>query len=43
MDVSTSIESSEKEFNNSYGISDDLLCVLKTLGYSLFTDEVDEE
>ncbi|OUM67722.1 hypothetical protein PIROE2DRAFT_58591 [Piromyces sp. E2] len=39
MDVSTSISYSEEEFNNSYGISDDLLCVLRTLGYTLFTDE----
>ena len=43
MDVSTSINYSEEEYNNSYGISDDLLCVLRTLGYTLFTDEVDGE
>jgi len=39
MDSSTSISYSEEQFNNSYGISDDLLCVLRTLGYTLFTDE----
>ncbi|KAG4083211.1 hypothetical protein H8356DRAFT_1437134 [Neocallimastix lanati (nom. inval.)] len=37
------VNCSEKEFNNSYGISDELICVLKTLAYSLFTDEVGEE
>ncbi|ORX59916.1 hypothetical protein BCR36DRAFT_408287 [Piromyces finnis] len=39
MDSSTSISYSEEQFNNSYGISDDILCVLRTLGYTLFTDE----
>jgi len=38
MDPSTSISYSEEEYNNHYGISDDILCVLRTLGYTLNTD-----
>jgi len=39
MDSSTSISYSEEEYNNHQGISDDILCVLRTLGYTLNSDE----
>ena len=39
MDSSTSISYSEEEYNNHEGISDDILCVLRTLGYTLNSDE----